>query len=155
MITVADIRYAPYLRTFWSICKNIKKRKFKSLLRPFWDRKYAADIAHQWRVTGEHPLDTFRTYMPLNLINPSHDINYPKWVDKLRYDLAVMNKPCDPIKIIWDRFNLKWITVDGNHRLAAMKAECPYSMDIAVIVLYPKHEFKPKTDMEIGQYGEF
>jgi hypothetical protein len=153
-MTYEDIRYAPYIRHFWSLCKNLRYLKFESLFRRLYDKKYRADIAHQWKVTGEFKLASMRTTMQINWIHPSHQVIYGDWVLTLRQRLR-FGERLPPIKIIWDRFNCRYITIDGNHRLDAYRAECSPTMDIPVILLYPKydrhfdirHERKPN-----GQY---
>src|ERR1017187_5551030 len=131
MLTYDDVRYAPYIRHFWSLCKNLRYLKFQSLLRRLYDAKYRADIAHQWKVTGEHKLAYVPTTMPLHWIHPSHQIIYGYWVLKLRQDLRE-GKTLLPIKVIFDRFTCHYITIDGNHRLAAYQAECYATIDIPI-----------------------
>jgi len=136
-MTYEDIRYAPYLRQLWSLLKNVKYLKFKSLARRFYDRQYARDIDHQWKVTGYYgKLASFHTHLPLVELFSSHDINYHDWVLKLKAKLQ-RYQPLAPIKVIWDPFYSRWMVVDGNHRLAAYRSEKSGSFDVPVIILYP------------------
>ena len=133
-----DIRYAPYLRHFWSLRKNVRKGKWKSLLRRFYDAKYRADMNHQWKVTAYYgKLATFHTTIPLEEIFASHDVNYPEWVLQLRAKLRY-GRNLPPIKVIWDPIKWQWMCVDGNHRLAAYKIAKDGEFDVPVIMLYPQ-----------------
>lgn len=154
-MTYEQIRYAPYLRRFFSIVKNLRKGKFHSLFRRYHDKKYRADIKHLWKITEEYELEVTAKYMPLGMINHSHDINYPQWVEKLVGDIRTMGvDSLEPIKVIYDRFNQRWIVVDGNHRLAAMRRvfrTWPQKM-VEVKVLHPKGSCMAGVVRSTGPY---
>lgn len=152
-----DIRYAPYLRQLWSLLKNMKMLKFKSLARRFFDRAYAREIDYQWKVTGHYgKLASFHTDLPLQELFSSHDLNYHDWTLMLRAKLRAGERLA-PLKVIWDPFKGRWMVVDGNHRLEAYRCEKPGSFDVPVILLYPKGALdtygpvvqQPRLDREI------
>jgi len=74
----------------------------------------------------------------LGSIVPGHKINYPLWVKHLVKKINTEGwKKLEPIKVIWDYNQDKWLVVDGNHRLEAMKRTLPVSMKIPVFILRP------------------
>lgn len=125
--------------TFKSLMKNVAKRKWKSIFRGLWDKQYRDDVRYMLQVVRERPVVLKESEVPLSLIKHSHSINYPKWVNILRTQIRRKGYlSLEPIKIIWDDVDLKYLVVDGNHRFAALTKELSPYHKIPVKVLVPK-----------------
>lgn len=122
-----------------SLFKNIRKGKWKAIFRMFYDKNYRDDIKYMLQVVRERPVKLVESEIPLNLIKSSHEINYWDWVIELRLRIRINGYlSLEPIKIIWDDVELKYLIVDGNHRFAALKKELSPYHKIPVQVLVPK-----------------
>jgi len=133
------MRYFKFVR-WWmlSFRREFHNRKFFAICRFFWDSKYRRDIVHIAYLTTEYRLRGVEGRMPLALIHPSHDVNYPGWVDELEAKIARYRAegiPLEPIKVMWDWTARHWIVIDGNHRLAALNRVFPSMMDVEVLFL--------------------
>ena len=142
-----------------SVIKEGARLKFKSIFRYLWDSAYRKDVDHLCVLTSRRPLRAKTTYFKLNQIHPSHAINYPGWVRKLETELiwsdfGAKTPNFKPIKIIFDYFNKRFIVVDGNHRLAAMKNTCHGNTDVQVILLIPEADFARITCPVVRDYQE-
>lgn len=127
-----------------SFFKNVKKGKYYSIFRGVWDSKYRADIHHMLVLTCSQDLVLGHGSVPLHSIVHGHAINYPEWVEHLAYHINIYGwKKLEPIKVIWDSSKNKWLVVDGNHRLAALKKTLPGYMSIPVFILRPVMENDP------------
>lgn len=126
-----------------SLVREARKRKFKAIMRFFYDRQYRADIKHIADLTTRAPLTSRFGHLKLHEISFSHAINYPKWVDRLEKELrweTVGAVELQPIKVMYDDSVKRWIVIDGNHRLMAMKRVCPFYAIVPVRILY----YRPK-----------
>lgn len=99
----------------------LKKRKFYAFARLAFDPVYRADILHLRNLLSAPGIKMYRAEMRLQDIKFSHDVNYPEWVESLKGRLLKGERP-EPIKVFWDHTRNQWIVIDGNHRLAAMRA---------------------------------
>ena len=127
-----------------SLCREIRKLKFKAIFRYFYDGAYRKDIKHIADLTTRNGKLTSRMgHLKLYEIHFSHSINYPKWVKRLEKELGHdVENPMrwEPIKVMWDDAKGgRWIVIDGNHRLMAMKRVAPFYSMVPVRVLYPKN----------------
>ena len=131
--------YLKFCRWWYrSFRREFRKKKYYAMGRFFWDAEYRSNIVHIARITTAYKLRAVEGRMMLGLINPSHDINYPEWVDSLeesisKYDAAGL--PMDPVKVMWDWTANRWIVIDGNHRLRALNRVFGAMMDVEVIFL--------------------
>ncbi len=127
---------------FWtlkSLMKNVAKRKWKSIFRGLWDKKYRDDVRYMLQVVRERTVVLKDGEIPLNLIKHSHDINYLSWVILLRIQIREKGYlSLEPIKVIWDDLDMKYLVVDGNHRFAALSRELSPYHKVPVKVLVPK-----------------
>jgi hypothetical protein len=96
----------------------LRKRKVWSKARLFVDANYRNDIVLLFSHLSKRRFKAQRALMKLKDINFSHDINYPDWVEKLKKKIDKGGNIPD-IKVT--NIEGKWMVVDGNHRLAAMK----------------------------------
>lgn len=129
-----------------SLIRELKKGKYYAILRYFIDQSYRRDINHIFRLTTAHKLRSHYSTMPLGDILPSHDINYPSWVDSLESEMATKAPYLEimtPIKVMFDHtretfdgFSGAWIVIDGNHRLAALNRIFLPTVDVPVQILY-------------------
>lgn len=128
-----------FIWTIRSLMKNVAKRKWKSIFRGLWDKQYREDIKYMLSLVRERPLELKDGEVQLSLIKHSHDINYLSWVILLRIQIREKGYlSLEPIKVIWDDIDMKYLVVDGNHRFAALKRELSPYHKIPVKVLVPK-----------------
>ena len=133
------MKYFKFVR-WWmrSFRREFHKRKYYAICRFFYDSNYRRDIVHIAHITTEYKLRAVDGRMMLGLINPSHDINYPGWVDDLEQKIAMYDAagiPLDPVKVMWDWTKKHWIVIDGNHRLRALNRVFGAMMDAEVLFL--------------------
>ncbi len=107
--------------------------KWKAIFRMFWDTKYRKNIYHLRDILSKAPLTGEKSTLKLEEINFSHDINYPDWCDKLIFKLACNQSDYKRIKVFYD--DNRWIVIDGNHRLFALKYMLPPDTEIDVLKL--------------------
>lgn len=125
-----------YVKSVRSFIKNIKKGKFKAIFRGIWDPEYRAQINHMVRLTTRADMILCHDHVSIRSIVPGHAINYPDWVDTLCEQIRSHGwKSIEPIKVIWDPDQGKWLVVDGNHRFEALKRSLPPYVKIPVRVL--------------------
>jgi hypothetical protein len=133
------MKYFKFVRWwFRSFRREFHKKKYYAICRFFWDADYRRDIMHIAHITTEYRLRAVEGRMMLGLINPSHDINYPEWVDELEEKISMYNAAgiaLDPIKVMWDWTVKRWCVIDGNHRLRALNRVFGPMMDVDVIFL--------------------
>jgi len=126
-----------------SLVREVKKGKFKAIFRYFYDTKYRNDIRHICDLTtGQGKLTSRMGHLKLADIHFSHDINYPKWVDRLVKELRWEYEHAmkfEPIKVMYDQSTSRWVVIDGNHRLMAMKRVLPFYATVPVKILHPAH----------------
>lgn len=101
------------------LIKELAQKKFRAVFKYYWKRSYRRDINHLKDILSRGKLHSKSSFITLGGINFSHEINYPKWVKKLEQDLKQDPNNYEPIKIFLD--GDKWIVIDGNHRLQALK----------------------------------
>jgi hypothetical protein len=131
-----------------SLYRNFKKGKYYAIFRVFWDSEYRGQIQYMRRLTRQHDLILSHGAVPLNSMTPGHSINYPKWVDHLVNQINTVGwKKMEPIKVIWDESQTKWLVVDGNHRLEALRRTLPKYMKIPVFILR-------RSDVTIEEYQD-
>lgn len=126
---------------FWkirSVLKNIKKGKFKALVRYFYDQSYRSDVDYMLTLVRKEPVEVVDRLISLDEIVSGHSINYPEWVFVLRQEIREYGyKSIPPIKVIYDESKKKYLIVDGNHRFAALKRELGSLQRIKVQLLTP------------------
>lgn len=124
-----------------SLCREVRKGKFKAIVRYFYDSTYRMDIRHICHLTtGRGKLANRMSHLKLNEIHFSHSINYPRWVNKLEKELRwQVEYPMlwQPIKVMFDESKGQWVVIDGNHRLMAMKRVMPFYTNVPVKILFP------------------
>lgn len=104
---------------YWrTIRQELKKGKIYPFFRYWTDRKFRQDIRNLRRLLCSGRMAIRLRKIELGRIHFSHDINYPEWVEKLKADILA-GATLPPIKITWD--GTKYVVVDGNHRLKAMR----------------------------------
>lgn len=115
------------------IIQELSMGKYKAVLKCAWNSKYRSDIYKLCTILSKGKLYSTKGQIQLGDINFSHEINYPKWVDKLVYDYISGNFPSKRIKVF--KYDGKYIVIDGNHRLKAMKIvfECTYMVDVLIL----------------------
>ena len=108
---------AKWERILRSFYKNIIiKRKFKSYWQSFVDMEYRAQINKLYELTKDST-GTVMRYISTDLLVPGHKIIYPKYAQSL---IENEESPLEPIKVV--EHDGKFVVVDGNHRLPAIKA---------------------------------
>lgn len=121
-----------FKKTRWMILvilKELAQGKFRAVFKYYWKKSYRKDIQHLRDILSKGKLYSKSSTLRLEQIHFSHEINYPKWVKKLEDDLFYDPENYEPIKVFLevDHTNTKnpykWIVIDGNHRLQAMKNE--------------------------------
>lgn len=121
-----------------SFYRNLAKGKFYAIFRVLWDSEYRSQINYMLSVCRQHDLILSHGQVALGDIVAGHKINYPKWVNHLVHKINTVGwKKLEPIKVIWDKNQNKWLVVDGNHRLEAFKRTLPKSTRMPVFILQP------------------
>lgn len=105
--------------TIMIILQELRMGKFKAVFKYFVKKSYRKDINLLRDILSKGGLKGTKTNLPLKDIYFSHEINYPKWVEKLERDFIVSEVPYKRIKVF--KHEGKYIVIDGNHRLKAMK----------------------------------
>lgn len=113
---------------------TLKRGKFRVVFNWLIDPELRADHARLCRLLGHgQELKPRTTQLALSSIDFSHRINYPKWVVQLEQALieGINLNHADmypevidilsPIAVIWLEDEQRYLVVDGNHRLRAMK----------------------------------
>ena len=104
------------------ILKELVQGKYKAVLKYYWKKSYRKDIQHLRDILSKGKLYSKSSTLKVGQINFSHEINYPKWVEKLKTDLYNDPDDYEPIKVFLEvdhtntRNPYKWIVIDGNHR---------------------------------------
>ena len=119
-----------FKKTRWMILvilKELVQGKYRAIFKYYWKKSYRKDIQHLRDILSKGKLYSKSSTLKLGQINFSHEINYPKWVEKLKTDLYNDPDDYEPIKVFLEvdhtntRNPYKWIVIDGNHRLMALK----------------------------------
>lgn len=121
-----------------SAMKEFKKMKFKAIFRYLYDRQYRAQIDNLAEYTCDKDLRAIEdVQVRVGDVMFSHEINYPSWVDALVAQIHFKGlASLEPIKIMRHKsFDGKYLVIDGNHRLAAMKKSAHVTRWINVILL--------------------
>lgn len=107
------------LKRMWrSFHKNIiVKKKFRSYFMSIVDKEYRQQINRIYELTKDSKT-TVMEEIPSWRIEPGHKIIYPEY--ELWLYCNCNNLKIDPIKVVSDGKG-KFIVVDGNHRLTALK----------------------------------
>lgn len=122
-----------------SILKNLAKWKYRALLRFVYDSKYRQDVRYMLNVVRMKPVELIDSEVSLGNVISSHEVNYPGWVAHLRLQIVAYGpQHLPPIKVVYDPSKRKYLVVDGNHRLEALKKELPSVQRIRVELLIPK-----------------
>jgi hypothetical protein len=115
-----DVRFK---KTRWLILvliQEISMFKWKAVFKYYYKKSYRKEINKLKSILSNGRLSSTKDVIQLSEIDFSHEINYPKWVEKLKKDLTEDHENYKPIKV----FKIKdgrYIVVDGNHRLFALK----------------------------------
>ena len=109
------------------ILKELAQKKFKAVFKYYWKKSYRKDIQHLRDILSKGKLYSKSSTLRLGQIHFSHEINYPGWVNKLENDLLLDPENYEPLKVFMEvnhddlKNPYRWIVIDGNHRLMAMK----------------------------------
>lgn len=114
------------------ILQELRMCKFKAVLKFYVKPSYRKDIKLLRDILSKAPLKSRKSSIILEEIHSSHEINYPQWVYKLVRDYQTLGIPFKRIKVF--RYNDKWIVIDGNHRLEAMKI-CLYRKEAVDVLI--------------------
>lgn len=127
----------PFRKLRWfimTLIQELSMKKFRAVFKLTYNKSYRSDILTLMDVLSKGKLQGSRSRLLLKDIHPSHEINYPKWVDKLRADLKVDPDGYKPLKV-FRHDDGHYFVVDGNHRLEAMTLELDPETPINVLVL--------------------
>ena len=116
-----DTPNAPFRKTRWHIMiliQEIMMCKWRAILKYYYKPSYRKDINFLKDILSQGRLTSEKMCMMLGNIDYSHEINYPKWVDKLERDLHEDPKNYKRIKVF--THGGKNYVIDGNHRLKAL-----------------------------------
>jgi hypothetical protein len=124
---------------FKSIYKDLRKKKYKALFRYFYDPTYRTEVNYMLSLVRFEEMECIQSQIKIGDIVHGHSINYPLWIRKLRYQIRHKGyNSLEPLKVVWDSKKSKFLIVDGNHRLSALKAELGNLVVISVDTLIPK-----------------
>lgn len=126
----------PFRKTRWTIMILIQELmmcKYKAVLKFYYKKSYRKDIKLLRDILSKGKLTATKTEVKLVDINYSHEINYPAWVDKLCKDLQKDNTDYKRIKVFYHEG--RYLVIDGNHRLMALKRTVKLNTMIKVLLL--------------------
>lgn len=126
----------PLKKFRWSvmiILQELMMCKYRSIIKYYIKPSYRKDINVLRDILSKAPLKGRKDVLIFNDINFSHEINYPKWVEKLAYNYMVNDINYKRIKVFFHED--KWIVIDGNHRLLAMKETMSPLEQVEVLIL--------------------
>lgn len=119
-----DGRNLPFRKTRWMlmiIIQELRMKKFRAIFKYYYKSSYRKDIQKLRDILSKGKLTAKKDTLELSRIDFSHEINYPKWVEKLEKDLWDNPDNYKRIKVFYDTSSHKFLVIDGNHRLRAMK----------------------------------
>lgn len=120
-----------------TILQEMKMCKWKAIFKFFYKWSYHKDIMKLCNILSKGRLTSKRATLTLRQIHFSHEINYPEWVIKLCEDLAKDKNNYKIIKVFEHKG--KFIVIDGNHRLKALKIVLkPYNRINVLLLKYEK-----------------
>lgn len=128
-----DIKFRKLRWTIMIILQELSMCKYKAVLKFYFKKSYRKDIKVLRDILSKGKLKGTKTQLPLKDINFSHEINYPSWVIKLCEDLKESEDNYKRVKVFYH--NGRYIVVDGNHRLKALKLMCDPLKAINVLEL--------------------
>jgi hypothetical protein len=126
----------PFRKTRWTVMvllQELSMCKYKAILKYYLKKSYRRDIKVLMDILSRGKLKASKTVLILGDINFSHEINYPDWVEKLKKDLKEDPTNYKRIKVFLH--NGKYLVVDGNHRLRALKDTLSLSSQVNVLLL--------------------
>lgn len=129
-------RDLPFKKVRWTlmvIMQELMMCKYKAVFKYFIKPSYRKDINVLRDILSKAPLKGTKDQLCVGEIHFSHEINYPKWVEKLEFDYLFWRIPYKRIKVF--NHNGKWIVIDGNHRLRAMKNTLSCNQKVDVLIL--------------------
>lgn len=130
----------PFPKTRWMIMiilQELRMFKFKAVIKYYIKPSYRKDINYLRDILSKDKLKGTKDVIPLFKIGFSHEINYPKWVDKIEKDIRRDPENYRRIKVFHD--DEGYIVIDGNHRLQAMRRVFPLTYPIRVLRLTYKN----------------
>ena len=126
--------------TLMIILQELLMCKYKAVFKYFVKKSYRKDLNLLRDILSKEPLTSHKKTINLNMIEFSHEINYPHWVKKLEENIDdKVSYIIPPIKVILHEG--KYLVVDGNHRLKAYKNTLHSNSLLNVVVL----EYKSKV----------
>ncbi len=127
-----------------SLLANVKKRKWKAIFRATWDRSYRNQLSRIRRIIGSHEYELVEIEVPLYSISLSHSINYPDWVQVITSRIndweGLYTPPMIKVVLDWEHSKSdseRYMVVDGNHRLTAMKNCYSPGRNVKVLLMRP------------------
>jgi hypothetical protein len=126
----------PFRKIRWTIMivvQEIMMCKWRAVLKFYYKASYRKDIRVLRDILSKGKLSATKTELYLCLINSSHEITYPSWVLKLCDDLEKDSTDYKRIKVFCHEG--KYIVIDGNHRLRALKLMLPLKSEVDVLLL--------------------
>lgn len=127
------VRFAKIKWTIMVILQEMMMGKWKAIFKYFWKPSYHRDINKVRDILCKGKMYGIKTQVRLCDIKPSHEINYPKLVDKLERDI-IQGKTLPRLKVFMIN-EFHYIVIDGNHRLLAYKKTYPHMVSIDVLEL--------------------
>jgi 23S rRNA-/tRNA-specific pseudouridylate synthase len=118
-------RFKRHCKSFY---KNvIVKKKFKSYIQSFIDSEYRRQLNELYALTHDK-VKTERRFVNVERIVHGHKVIYPEYEQMLLNNDSI---PIAPIRVV--QKDETYLVVDGNHRLAAVKARARKTASCVVI----------------------
>ena len=117
-------RQLPFRKTRWTIMvlvQEISMGKWKAILKYFRKKSYKADIDRLCDILSKGRLTGEKSILYLEDIHSSHEVNYPEWVDVLVERYRKGSEDYKRVKVFFLEDQQRWIVIDGNHRLQALR----------------------------------
>lgn len=116
------VRFRKFRWAVMVLVQELMMGKYKAVLKFFVKPSYAIDIIRLCSILSKAPLTSRNITIALSEIHSSHEINYPGNVSAMVRHLMVHGYYSLPLlKVFYDEEKERYVVVDGNHRLKAMK----------------------------------
>lgn len=127
------VRFAKLRWTLAIIIQELLMCKFRAVIKYYVKPSYRKDINVLRDILSQGRMKGSKGYLRLGDIQFSHEINYPLWVEKM--EVRMIADPDDYTRIKVIDHNGRWLVVDGNHRLMALRRTRGLDSKVRVLIL--------------------